>query len=81
MQKQITQFKSIINGIESYFHFDSTTSTEIAKLALLECLKWIGQIEDSQKQQMDAAKAAAEAVIPKVEEMPTQEATNDQSAT
>lgn len=64
MQKQLTLFKSVINGVESYFHFagDGTCSTEIAKAAVFECLKWIGQIEDASKaaQEMQA-KAEAEA--------------------
>jgi hypothetical protein len=85
MQKQITQFKSVIDGVESHFNFDSTTSTTTAKLALLDCLKWIGQIEDSQKAQIEAAQEAAqiEAEVPvqKVEEIVPQEATNDQSST
>lgn len=78
MQKQITQFKSVIEGVESYFHFDSTTSTAIAKMALLDCLKWIGQIEDAQKAAFEAAQAQATSL--KVEEMPQPEATNDQPA-
>lgn len=59
MQKQITQFKSVINEIESIFHFDATCPIEIAKLALMDCLKWIGQIEDMQKQAL-AQKEAEE---------------------
>ena len=58
MQKQITLFKSVIQGVESYFHFDSSCSTEIAKSALLDCLKWIGQIEDSAKAAQTAAEEA-----------------------
>jgi hypothetical protein len=62
MQKQLTLFKSVINGIENYFHFDANCPVDIAKDALLECLKWIGQIEDAAKaaQEMQA-KAEAEA--------------------
>lgn len=56
MQKQVTQFKSIINDVESIFHFDSNCPTALAKEALLECLKWIGSIEDAAK----AAQATAE---------------------
>lgn len=54
MQKQFTQFKSVIQGFENLFHFENGGNTSIAKEALLECLKWIGQIEDQ-------AKAIAEA--------------------
>lgn len=50
MNKQITQFKTIIQEIECLFHFDSTCPTHIAKEALLECLKWIGKIEDKAKE-------------------------------
>lgn len=69
MQKQITQFKSVINEIESIFHFDATCPIDIAKLALMDCLKWIGQIEDMQKQALaqkeaeEKAKANSEAII------------------
>lgn len=54
MNKTITQFKSVIQGVESYFHFDVQCPTVIAKEALLECLQWIMNIEN-------AAKAAQEA--------------------
>ena len=77
MQKQITQFKSVINDIENIFHFDASCPIEIAKLALMDCLKWIGQIEDAQKAQLaqkeaeEKAKADAEAVaIAPVEQTP-----------
>ncbi len=79
MQKQITQFKSVINEIESIFHFDAACPIEVAKLALMDCLKWVGQIEDMQKQVIaqkeaeDKAKAEAEAAaIAPVEETPEQ---------
>ena len=72
MQKAMTMFKSVINGIETYFHFDSTCTTDIAKQALLEALKWIGQVEDSQaamKAQAEAeAKAKANAEKPVTDE-------------
>lgn len=67
MQKVITQFKSVIEGVESFFHFDSQCPIEIAKMALLDCLKWLGQIEDNQKAAQAAA--AAQPVAP-VEEHP-----------
>ena len=74
MQKQLTLFKSVINGIENYFHFDCNCPVPIAKEALLECLKWIGQIED-------AAKAAAE-IQEKIQESetPTQDVANVEPA-
>ena len=56
MLKQVTQFKSVINNIESLFHFDSGAPISVAKEALFECLKWIGQIEDQAR-----ANAAAQA--------------------
>lgn len=49
MQKNFTQFKSVINDFESYFHFDVNCPIEVAKASLLECLKWIGRIEDAAK--------------------------------
>ena len=55
MNNQFTLFKSVINGVESYFHFNSSTNTEIAKLALLDCLKWIHQVEDIEKAKQVAA--------------------------
>ena len=60
MIKAVTQFKSVINEIETVFHFDSTCPLEIAKQALFDCLKWIGQVEDQNKA-ATAAKAAEEA--------------------
>ncbi len=54
MQKSVTMFKSVIQGVENYFHFDSACSTEIAKMAVLDCLKWIGQLEDQAKAQEQA---------------------------
>jgi hypothetical protein len=54
MQKQITQFKSVINNIESIFHFESGAPIQTAKEAVLECLKWLGNLED----QIKAAQAA-----------------------
>ena len=58
MQKQITMFKSVIQGMESFFHFDSACSTAIAKEALLECLKWVGQVEDAAKAVQEASEEA-----------------------
>jgi len=49
MNKNLTQFKSTIQGIENYFYFDSNCPIDIAKESLFECLKWIGQIEDAAK--------------------------------
>lgn len=56
MNKVISQFRTTIQGIESSFHFEAACPTAVAKEALLECLKWIGQIEDAAK----AAQAQAE---------------------
>jgi hypothetical protein len=69
MQKAMTMFKSVINGVENFFHFDSTCSTDIAKMALLEALKWIGQIEDGQKAQIAQQAADAKASAPVEEEV------------
>lgn len=55
MHKQLTQFKSVINGIENYFHFDASCPVAIAKEALFECLKWVGQIEDAAKEAKKAS--------------------------
>lgn len=49
MLKQITQFKYLVNDIETAFHFESTCPLEIAKEAVFACLKWLGQIEDDHK--------------------------------
>ena len=65
MQKQMTLFKSVIGEFENYFYFESGTSTEIAKAALLDCLKWVGQIEDQAKAQQEALKN--ESVVEPVE--------------
>lgn len=67
MLKQLTQFKSVIQGIENFFHFDANCPVPVAKEALFECFKWVGQIED-------AAKAAQE----KLPEQPAEEAKVEQ---
>lgn len=56
MIKQVTQFKSVVEGVENIFHFDANCPTNIAKESLLQCLKWIGQIEDQVKAQQEAQK-------------------------
>lgn len=60
MQKQMTMFKSTIQGFESLFYFDSNSSVDIAKMALCECLKWVGQIEDASKQAQVATESNVE---------------------
>ena len=52
MQKKITQFKVTIDEVESVFYFESTCPVATAKIALFECIKWMGQIEDAQKAAM-----------------------------
>jgi hypothetical protein len=54
MLKNITQFKSVINGIETLFHFEQNTPIATAKEAILECLKWLGQVEDQAKAMQEA---------------------------
>ncbi len=77
MLKQLTQFKSVINGIENYFHFDCNCPVNIAKEALFEALKWIGQIEDAAKAaqaEQDAANAPPEnAMSEEIQQVPEQE--------
>lgn len=73
MLKQVTQFKAVIQNIESIFHFDSNCPIAIAKESLLECLKWIGQVEDAAKQQ-----AAIEEEQKKNAESAQQESENSQ---
>lgn len=57
MPKNMIMFKSVVNGVENFFHFDQACTTEVAKMSLLEALKWIGQVEDAGK----AAQAQKEA--------------------
>lgn len=71
----MTMFKSVINGIESFFHFDNTCTTEIAKLALLDALKWIGQIEDNAKAAQEA-QAAQKQVLNEAEDKSKVESIN-----
>jgi hypothetical protein len=49
MPKPMMMFKSVINEVENCFYFDQACSTEVAKLALLDAIKWLGQIEDAAK--------------------------------
>ena len=73
MLKNLTQFKSVINGIETFFHFDQACPIEVAKQAILECLKWVGQVEDNIKAAQEAAKAAeTPAEASKEEEKPAE---------
>jgi hypothetical protein len=60
----MTRFKVIVNDLECNFYFDSAASTDIAKEAVFQCLKWLGDIED-------AAKKAASASEQKPEEVPS----------
>ena len=65
------QFKSEDQTFENCFYFELNIPSQLATKALLECLKWIGNIEDEAK-----AKALAEQ---KSEEKP-KEIANDQPA-
>jgi hypothetical protein len=79
MQKQITQFKAIVKDIECTFHFDQNCPIAVAKEALLQCLKWVGQIEDAVKAQSQAQEETNKPEEPKQEPVETQEeAVNDQ---
>lgn len=66
MPKPMLMFKSVVNGVENFFHFDQSCSTEVAKMALLDALKWIGQVEDAAK----ASQAQKEAESPVPESAP-----------
>jgi len=78
MIKNVTEFKSVLQGIESTFHFDQNCPIEVAKNALLECLKWIGQIEDQIKAAQEAKKAEDEAATAQQIDEKPQEESNDQ---
>lgn len=80
MLKQITQFKSVINEIETVFHFDANCPVNTAKEALLECLKWLGKIEDDAKAQADANKVQEEENKPEEPAQASQESENEQPA-
>lgn len=64
MNKIISQFRSVIEGVESNFHFDAGCPVATAKEAILECLKWLGQIEDAAKASQAQAEADKENQIP-----------------
>ncbi len=77
MLKNLTQFKSVIQGVESLFHFDANCPVGVAKEALFECLKWVGQIEDQIKAQQEAQQEAQKENVEEKqenvsEEQPTQ---------
>lgn len=85
MLRNLTEFKSIIQGVESYFHFDQNCPISIAKESLFECLKWIGQIEDQIKAQQEANKSIENVHIESVpennlEEKKEEEVINEQPA-
>lgn len=77
MLKNLTQFKSVIQGIESTFHFDANCPIGIAKEAVFEVLKWIGQIEDQLKAN-EAAKNAEQSPQEAPAEPPKEDVTNEQ---
>jgi len=54
MNKHHTKFKINIGEFESTFYFESDCSTDIARAACNECLKWIQAIEDAAKPAQDA---------------------------
>ena len=57
MIKNITQFKCVINELECVFSFEANCPTTVAKEGLLECLKWIGNIEDASREAEKAQEA------------------------
>lgn len=71
MLKNTIQFKSEDQSFENVFYFETNIPSNLATKALLECLKWIGNIEDEAK-----AKALAE----QKPEQPAEDVTNDQPA-
>ncbi len=73
MIKNYTQYKSVINGVEIFFNFESNCPTNIAKEALFEWLKWIGQIEDHAKANAEAQAKSEETITEKVENLETHE--------
>ena len=75
MLKNLTQFKSTIQEFETYFLFDQCCPLSVAKEALFEAMKWIGQIEDQLKAQQEAQKNNEEVPEKKTEE---NEAVNEQ---
>jgi len=76
MLKNLTQFKSVIQGVESLFHFDANCPVSVAKEAVFECLKWLGQIEDQIKALEEAKRKEEEnKEEPKAEQ---QEVVNDE---
>ena len=77
MIKAITQFKSVIQGIENTFHFDASCPIGIAKEAVFEALKWLGQIEDQIKAQEEEKKEQDQPPEGPVEPQ-TQEVNNEQ---
>jgi hypothetical protein len=68
MLKQITQFKVIVNDIESAFHFESSCPVTVAKEAVFACLKWLGQIEDAAKESKENSEQPKEVQPQEVQE-------------
>lgn len=81
MQKQVTQFKTVIQEMETIFLFDPSCSTAIAKESLLECLKWIGQVEDVAKAQQKIQENAEATISEAPVEQNQQEPLNEQPST
>lgn len=61
MLKNFVQWSHKIEEFEGLIHFTPNTPIPIAKELLFQCLKYLGQIEDSAAQQAQAAP------LPKVE--------------
>lgn len=69
MLTNLTQLKSVIQGIEGCFHCNMNAPTHVVKEMLFQFLKYVGQIEDAAKAQEDAAKEKeASIIVPDPEE-------------
>lgn len=60
MLKNITQLKAIIDGKEGVFQCENDTTLNVVKEMLFQFQKYVGQIEDQMKIQMESAKAQEE---------------------
>lgn len=72
MLKNLTAFRVIISDFEINFYFDANCPLEVAKAALFECSKWVGQIEDQVRAQKEAQKEALEDTTKTCQENETQ---------
>ena len=56
MNKNSSRYEVVVDGKQGHFYFENDTSIPVAKEMLFQCLKFLGQVEDSIKAQIESKK-------------------------